>query len=122
LKKTKYGWLQPTNAVQVAQSLLKMDKTDFQLMHQQEALKGIRVLEKMLCGYLLPKSNEQSHSKYSVIEEMEQHLKKLLDHTNYVLTLLMPEKRVRLAVESTYLKRDKNRIRDILSKHRPEKS
>jgi hypothetical protein len=105
LKKRKYGWLQPTNAVQVAQSLLKMDKMDFQLGHQKEALKGTRVLEKMLCGYLLPKINEQSHSKYSVVEEMEQHLQKLLDHTNYVLTLLVPEKRVRLAIESTSIKK-----------------
>jgi hypothetical protein len=106
LKKTKYGWLQPTNAVQVAQSLLKMDKVDFQLRHQQDALNGIRVLEKMLCGYLLPKSNEQSNSKHSVIEQMEQHLQKLLDQTNYVLTFLVPDKRVRLAVESTSVKKE----------------
>jgi hypothetical protein len=71
LKKTKYGWLQPTNAVQVAQSLLKTDKTDFQLRHQQEAFKGICVLEKLLCGYLLPTSKADFVGDLFILKQFE---------------------------------------------------
>lgn len=110
MEKIKYGWLQPANVAQVAKSLLKMDKADFQMRYQQEAFKGIRALEEMLCWYLLPTNNERSYSKYSMVEEAEQHLQNLLGQVQYLLTLLVPEKRVRLALESTSLKKEVGEI------------
>lgn len=104
--KVKYGWLQPTNVVQVAQLLLKMDKADFQLSHQGEALTRMCTLEETLCDYLLPRNNERSYSKYSIVEEMEQHMQNLLNQTSYLLALLVPEKRIEIATKSTFVKKE----------------
>jgi hypothetical protein len=105
-KKRGYSWLLPTNVVPVAKALLQADSSDFQPRYQKEAWTSLLVLEKTLCQYVLPNGCERVDSTYSVVEELDRHLEHLIDRTNHVLGLLMPEKRISLAAWIPSLQRN----------------
>jgi hypothetical protein len=97
----RYAWLQPTNVVKVAQQLLQMDKGAFEQAYQQEVTSQLIHLEQALYQYLFPEQREYLY-KRSPIEEIEQHLQKLMRCTQHLLSILTPEKKTQLQSVAKY--------------------
>ena len=87
----KKKFVQATNVIQIADTLLQLDRSHLQEKYHLDAISFIHELQQSLEQYTLPPVEEKEIKQWNAIDNIEYALKNLIISVNAFIRLLNPE-------------------------------